>query len=274
MSAEPSVQGPKRPLPFTDLEFALRDPAFLPHLLPYNRTRGTRFADCRHRYAPVDLSRLALLLEVCGYDTRVSDVLEMRGAYGKWLPAPHVLSCAPVPVLALLRYVCERDWPARTMNPNDERLKRVFAPPVSPPEWPARPEQIPEPDAEDEPEGISQEAAGLSGSSQQQQGDEEQETRPDATKQVASASPNAPTLDAVPTYTLTSDGFRSGWSLTRDETGEVVMRFPSKEHATRSGALEHALANEGGLVTIRKADGTFSEKRTFPRSTAPRRQRD
>jgi hypothetical protein len=150
MNAEPSAQGPYDPTTVPRHEFAARDPLFLPHLLPYNRCRGTRFADCRHRSAPVDPARLAVLLEACGYDTRMGDVLEMRGAHGQWLPAPHVLPSAPMPVLGLLRYVCERDCPVRVMDPNDTRLKSAFDDRFVPPFFraPRRPEPAPEQDAE------------------------------------------------------------------------------------------------------------------------------
>ena len=133
MSAEPSAETPQPPSRHPQHDPANRGPGFLPQLLPYNRCIGTRFADCRHRSAPVDPARLALLLEACGYDTRMGEVLEMRGAHGRWLAAPHVLPSAPMPVLALLRYVCDRDWPVRVMNPNDERLKFVFDDHFTPP---------------------------------------------------------------------------------------------------------------------------------------------
>ena len=128
MCAEPSP-GPIDPLSRLTPQrvFPPRAPVFLPVLLPYPICRGTRFAEHRHRPAPTDPARLALLLEVCGYHARRRDVVEMRGAGGYWLPAPPVLSSRPMPLLALLQFVCDRDWPARMMDPNDERLDFVFA---------------------------------------------------------------------------------------------------------------------------------------------------
>jgi hypothetical protein len=128
--SDPAPQGPLDPRApqRPDPRFALRDPLFLPHLVAYSASRGTRFAEHRHKKAPTDPAKLALLLDVCGYDVRRTDVVEMRGAHGKWLPAPMVLPSAPMPMLALLKYVSDRDWPARCMDPNDERLDEVFAP--------------------------------------------------------------------------------------------------------------------------------------------------
>ena len=129
MSTQSADDGPvgRVPRQQPDPQFAPRDPILLPLLVPYSSSRGTRFAEFRHRPAPVDPARLAMLLEICGYDVRTTDVVEMLGAHGRWLPAPVVLSSSPMPLLALLQYVFDRDWPARPMDPNDERLEAVFA---------------------------------------------------------------------------------------------------------------------------------------------------
>ena len=71
--------------------------------------------------------------------------------------------------------------------------------------------------------------------------------------------------------TLSKHPRERGWDLTDDDTHAVLRRFPTKEHALRSGALRQALGEEGGSVRVRKMDGTYGEERTFPRASDPRR---
>ena len=72
-------------------------------------------------------------------------------------------------------------------------------------------------------------------------------------------------MEDLPRYTLSKDPATRGWKLVDDETREVVMRFPTKEHATTTGALEKAVGLAGGSVTIEKASGLWDEKRVYPR---------
>ena len=66
-------------------------------------------------------------------------------------------------------------------------------------------------------------------------------------------------------FTLCPDQEQPGWSLTDDATHRVVSRFPSKRLATRRGALEHAIGEEGGCVRIQIGNGVVEEQRTYPR---------
>lgn len=97
----------------------------LPFLLTCTASSGTRFGTYTSRKAPTDPANVALLLAVCSYDVRRRDVVELRGVSGTWMPAP--TSLPGDPMLHLLHSACARDWPARPMYPNDERLDVVFA---------------------------------------------------------------------------------------------------------------------------------------------------
>ena len=71
-------------------------------------------------------------------------------------------------------------------------------------------------------------------------------------------------------FTLSKDDERGDWELTKDGTNRVLRRFPTKEAATKGGALEKALGKSGGSVKIRNEGGRFEEERTFPRDADPR----
>lgn len=71
-------------------------------------------------------------------------------------------------------------------------------------------------------------------------------------------------------FTLSKDDERGDWELRKDGTNRVLRRFPTKEAATKGGALEKALGKSGGSVKIRNEDGRFEEERTFPRGADPR----
>ncbi|WP_210245478.1 MULTISPECIES: DUF2188 domain-containing protein [unclassified Tardiphaga] len=43
-----------------------------------------------------------------------------------------------------------------------------------------------------------------------------------------------------------------------------------RDDATAGGSLSAAIGQHGGSVKIKKMDGVFQEKRTFPRSAEPR----
>ena len=78
-----------------------------------------------HRPAPTEPSRVALLLELCGYDVRQRTILEMKGCSGLWLPVP--MPSGIEPTMQFLNLAADRDWPVRTMDANDARLEAVFA---------------------------------------------------------------------------------------------------------------------------------------------------
>ena len=122
MPAEPTAQRPNDADPHRSRDFAPLFPLMLPTLLSH--PRGTRFASHASTTAPTREASVSLLLSICGYRIRCDVELTMRGASGRWFAVP-----APGPresMIEFLQRICVRDWPARTMDPNDERLDTVF----------------------------------------------------------------------------------------------------------------------------------------------------
>lgn len=69
-------------------------------------------------------------------------------------------------------------------------------------------------------------------------------------------------------YTLARRDDRK-WALTKDGSDRATKIFANKEVATRENNLKDAIGSKGGLVKIKKVDGTFQEERTFPRCADP-----
>jgi hypothetical protein len=85
-----------------------------------NDTRFGRYAE--RRVSKAD-TRRALLLIVCGYETRINgDVLEVRA--NDWVPA---LLPKAEPMLSYLRKQIALLAPKHPMDPDDERFDAVFA---------------------------------------------------------------------------------------------------------------------------------------------------
>ena len=72
----------------------------------------------------------------------------------------------------------------------------------------------------------------------------------------------------LPKFTLTYNDKQERWDLKNDRTNRTVESFDTKQEATARGVLKEAIGGEGS-VKIQKADGTFQEERTFPRSQDP-----
>jgi hypothetical protein len=108
-------------------QFVNKPPCMLDALLSSKAHTGTRFGMYASRRAPTDPTKVAKLLEACGYDVRrASDGgIELRGTSGRWKPAP--VPVAIDPMLSLLRRVAVVDAPARPTDLNDLRFDIVFA---------------------------------------------------------------------------------------------------------------------------------------------------
>jgi hypothetical protein len=65
-------------------------------------------------------------------------------------------------------------------------------------------------------------------------------------------------------YHLSPDGAR--WKLTREDDGTVLF-FDNKEDAV-AGCAEY-MGEHAGSLKIHRADGSFEEERTYPRSADP-----
>lgn len=61
------------------------------------------------------------------------------------------------------------------------------------------------------------------------------------------------------------------WELTGQGSDKAVKSFRTKEAATKAGALENALGEEGGSVRIKKLNGRIQEERTYPGSKDPKK---
>jgi hypothetical protein len=58
----------------------------------------------------------------------------------------------------------------------------------------------------------------------------------------------------------------AGWELS-EEGGAVLGTYETKDEAVKAAA--RIAANDPGSVKIHRADGTFEEERTYPRSADP-----
>jgi hypothetical protein len=76
-------------------------------------------------------------------------------------------------------------------------------------------------------------------------------------------------MENLPKYTLSHNRTKDTWELKRDNSGQVLQTFKTKEDATKGGVLQKILGSAGGSVKIQKEDGTYQEERTFPRSKDP-----
>lgn len=79
-------------------------------------------------------------------------------------------------------------------------------------------------------------------------------------------------MNALRQFTLRPDPEQPGWQLTDDRTQCVVKRFPSKNLATKRGALESAIGDQGGWVRIQIGNGVVEEARAVPGSANAYRQ--
>ena len=70
---------------------------------------------------------------------------------------------------------------------------------------------------------------------------------------------------AVRRFTLRKDPEWPGWTLLDDLTRQRVRRYHTREQATKPGELEAAVGPSGGVVQIRRKDGTLEEERLIPR---------
>lgn len=77
-------------------------------------------------------------------------------------------------------------------------------------------------------------------------------------------------MSKLPKYTLSKDEKRDDWKLTNDLTNRVKERFDTKQDATKGGALEKAVGQDGGSVKIQKENGRIQEERTYPGSKDPK----
>ena len=68
---------------------------------------------------------------------------------------------------------------------------------------------------------------------------------------------------------LVKDPKQGDWTLRLQGSDRAMRRFETKEDATKGGALERALGNQGGSVRIHKQDGQIQEERTYPGSKDP-----
>ena len=66
-------------------------------------------------------------------------------------------------------------------------------------------------------------------------------------------------------YHLTPDGNR--WRLTGEGSDRTLCDFDTKEQAVERCA--QLMQKDPGSLKIHKADGTFEEERTYPRSADP-----
>ena len=127
MSGDSTSDGPiGDPFPKLNppLRFSPRWPLMLHTLLAHHSY--TRFGTHALKKAPRRESKRSLLLSICGYRVRRCDeLLATRGASGLWIAVSPPI--ADEPMLDFLRHVCEHDWPALTMDANDERLEVVFS---------------------------------------------------------------------------------------------------------------------------------------------------
>ena len=83
---------------------------------------GTRFQAYATHPVPADHDKRALLLLICGYDTRTNgDLVEVRAS--GWVPT---LTPTVEPMTSYLRKTCALIEPQHLMDPNDARLDTVF----------------------------------------------------------------------------------------------------------------------------------------------------
>ena len=80
-------------------------------------------------------------------------------------------------------------------------------------------------------------------------------------------------MPKLPKYTLEFDEEKKRWELQNDATDKVVKTFPTKDDATKGGALRRAVGSDGGSVKIQKRTGPYQEERTYPKSGDPKRSR-
>ena len=66
-------------------------------------------------------------------------------------------------------------------------------------------------------------------------------------------------------YDLLPDGDR--WRLTGEGSERTLMEFETKKEAVER--CSHLMQNQQGSLKIHRADGTFEEERTYPRSEDP-----
>ncbi len=77
-------------------------------------------------------------------------------------------------------------------------------------------------------------------------------------------------MSNLPKFTLEYNERKERWDLTNDKTDRTVKTFATKEKATKGGALEKALGDNGGSVKIQKENGVYQEERTYPGSRDPK----
>jgi hypothetical protein len=80
-------------------------------------------------------------------------------------------------------------------------------------------------------------------------------------------------MPKLPKYTLEFDENKKRWELQNDATDKVVKTFPTKDDATKGGALRKAVGPDGGSVKIQKRTGPYQEERTYPKSRDPKKSR-
>ncbi len=76
-----------------------------------------------------------------------------------------------------------------------------------------------------------------------------------------------------PTFTLRYNNKSEEWDLRNDKTGKVVRSFPTKDQATKRGALKRALGKQGGAIKIKRKDGKLDVERTFQGSGSSRKSK-
>ncbi len=80
-------------------------------------------------------------------------------------------------------------------------------------------------------------------------------------------------MPKLPKFTLTFNDSKERWDLKKDKTDLLVKTFPTKDDATKRGALKKAVGENGGSVKIQTKEGDFQEERTYPSSADPHKSK-